>query len=75
MYFPPQLATLSEKKHVTLFITLVKLPQNISTPLLDKNRKRKQARESEELPICRLAKPLRKRPRIYIVSSVSADIL
>jgi hypothetical protein len=49
-------------------ITQVKLPQNLSAPLKDKDRKRKRAQEPEEIPTHAPSKRLRKRPRTSVAN-------
>jgi hypothetical protein len=56
-------------------LTQVQFPQNLSTPLQAKDRKRKRPREAED-PFVRIpAMPLRKRPRMSLASFAVEDTI
>ena len=56
-------------------LTQVQFPQNLSTPLQAKDRKRKRSQETED-PLFRIpAKPLQKRPRTSLASSAVKDTI
>ena len=56
-------------------LTQVQFPQNLSTPLQAKDRKRKRSQETED-PLFRIpAKPLQKRPRTSLASLAVKDTI
>ena len=57
------------------YLIQAKLPQILPSPLQAKDRKRKRTQEPEDSATRALAKPLRKRPRTTVASSVVMDTL